>query len=297
MFGYVKPYKPELRIRDYDHFRSIYCGLCHTLSVRYSPLWRLTLSYDICFLAEIYLACNRDNNCIYCAKRCPVSPLKKHRILSQCTSLETAADISVILFHFKLSDDIVDEKGWKRFISRILLHFSNHGWNKARKRLPLFSEFNEKLLAQLKKSESHYQSADKTADCFASILKAAASAVSDNALRRTAGELLYQIGRWIYYIDALDDLKDDLTAGSFNILAKRFDISCFSDIDANKSEIQKMLEDAAAGAALAAELLPISEERPIIENTIYNGLPAVFQAVFSGSYQKDKLIRLHFTDQ
>ena len=53
MFGYVRPYKPELKVRDYESFRAMYCGLCRTLRKRHGVTGRLTLSYDMTFLATL----------------------------------------------------------------------------------------------------------------------------------------------------------------------------------------------------------------------------------------------------
>ena len=51
MFGYIRPDQKELKIKDYDVFRSYYCGLCKALGKRYNQVVRLGLSYDMTFLA------------------------------------------------------------------------------------------------------------------------------------------------------------------------------------------------------------------------------------------------------
>ena len=35
MFGYVRPYKPELKVKEYELFRAAYCGLCWSLKEKY----------------------------------------------------------------------------------------------------------------------------------------------------------------------------------------------------------------------------------------------------------------------
>ena len=32
MFGYIKPYKSEMKVGEYDTFKAIYCGLCKQLA-------------------------------------------------------------------------------------------------------------------------------------------------------------------------------------------------------------------------------------------------------------------------
>ena len=31
MFGYIKPFKPELKVREFDTYQAFYCGLCRQL--------------------------------------------------------------------------------------------------------------------------------------------------------------------------------------------------------------------------------------------------------------------------
>ncbi len=51
MFGYIIPEKPELKIKEYEIFRAYYCGLCKAIGKRYGLISRITLNYDITFLA------------------------------------------------------------------------------------------------------------------------------------------------------------------------------------------------------------------------------------------------------
>ena len=51
MFGYVRPFKPYMRMFEYDIYKAVYCGLCKDMGRRYgfvtplatishfSPLW------------------------------------------------------------------------------------------------------------------------------------------------------------------------------------------------------------------------------------------------------------------
>ena len=50
MYGYVVVNKPELKIKEYDVYRSYYCGLCDELKERYGVNGQLSISYDMTFL-------------------------------------------------------------------------------------------------------------------------------------------------------------------------------------------------------------------------------------------------------
>ena len=51
MFGYVRPLRDELKCRDFDLYRAVYCGLCAAMRRRYGWLAPMFLNYDFTFLA------------------------------------------------------------------------------------------------------------------------------------------------------------------------------------------------------------------------------------------------------
>lgn len=50
----------------------------------------------------------------------------------------------------------------------------------------------------------------------------AAPASGEAARDRALQQLLYHLGRWIYLIDAQDDLEEDRASGNYNAVAARF---------------------------------------------------------------------------
>lgn len=50
MYGYVVVNKPELKIKEYDMYRSYYCGLCEELLSDYGINGQISISYDMTFL-------------------------------------------------------------------------------------------------------------------------------------------------------------------------------------------------------------------------------------------------------
>ena len=76
MFGYIKPLRADLRIREFDTYQAIYCGLCRSLGRLYGPFARVTLSYDFTFLAVLGLSLNKEDAPCFAPGRCPVTPLK-----------------------------------------------------------------------------------------------------------------------------------------------------------------------------------------------------------------------------
>ena len=76
MFGYVRPQKSELRVREYEAYRAVYCSLCRQLGKSYGMFARMTLSYDCTFFALWLMALHKK--CLgFREGRCVVNPLKK----------------------------------------------------------------------------------------------------------------------------------------------------------------------------------------------------------------------------
>ena len=50
MFGYIVMNKPEIKMKDFDMYRTFYCGLCRELREKYGISGQITLSYDMTFV-------------------------------------------------------------------------------------------------------------------------------------------------------------------------------------------------------------------------------------------------------
>lgn len=119
LFGYVKPVPAELKVKEYELYRSVYCGLCVSMKKRVSCVSRLTLSYDFVFLALIRMALSREVGRIE-RQRCIAHPTKKRAVLVGSDELDICAALSVLLTFCKLRDDLSDERGLKKIGVRAL---------------------------------------------------------------------------------------------------------------------------------------------------------------------------------
>ena len=105
MFGYIRPCRDSLRMRDYDRYRAAYCGLCHASGTRCGFAARFLVSYDMTFL---YLLLQSAEP-VGCAKkcRCPAR-LKAKSCEVDSAYMDRAADLSVLLYYWKIRDEIAD---------------------------------------------------------------------------------------------------------------------------------------------------------------------------------------------
>ncbi len=282
MFGFVIPMKSELRVREWERFQSVYCGLCHSIRTRYGLVQTALLSYDCTFLALVLDA--QEDGCAACRRRCVIHPLRRRRCADETAGIRHAAAVSVILNYHKVQDTIADERGIKRFGAKLLRLLLRRGYRKARRDLPEFDGVTERCLQELSDIEAQQMpSLDVPADAFARILQAAVPQ-HEGAVSRVLGEAFYHIGRWIYLIDACDDIKDDFASGSYNPIRLRYRLKEpeLSDI---RDGLQHTLLQSLAAAYHAYVLLDLKKDSGIIENILCQGLPEVTRQVLNGTFQ------------
>ena len=281
MYGYVRPDKGELKVREYEQYRAMYCGLCRALKARCGFGARLFLSYDLCFFAML-LSGARGELPLLCAKRCPVSIFRKRSCVRTTPAMETAADLTVLLAYEKARDGVRDEKGFKKLAARLTKCFLSRKYRKSAARLPEIAKACREGIEALSKLEKENASSlDKPAAAFAQSLSCASSCFPEEQ-RRQAELLLYHIGRWVYIVDAWDDFEADLQSGNYNCIRARYDLKSARDKNAHAQELADTLALSAQTAASAAELMELGPWRGIIENILYLGLPAAVREVRSG---------------
>jgi len=282
MFGYVRPLRGELKVRELDEYKAVYCGLCHTLGKRFGPFPRFFLNYDFTFLAMV-LSSGEEIVPVSC-KRCIASPFRGKLFCPAGKALEPAADESVILTWWKLRDNVHDSGFWQGLISRILSILLWPAYCKASKLRPEFDASVRTCLNELRSlEEERCPSLDRTADTFARILQAASPETEEPERNRVLGQLLYHVGRWIYLTDAWDDLEKDTAAGRYNPVSFRF---TGEGEQARKETMRTTLRHSLNLALSAFHLLNFGRFAPVISNILYLGLPAVEEQVFCGNGSK-----------
>lgn len=285
MFGFIRPMKPELRMREADRFQSVYCGLCHTIRQRYGPLHTMFLSYDMTFLALV-LNSLEDGEQETVRKRCTASPVRAKAVCSAGGGVSRAADLSVLLQYHKLCDTVADERGIRRLAARLLCMLVAPGYRKARAALPEEDAAMEQCLGELHRLEqARTPSLDRPADAFARLLAAAVPA-ADDTTGRILRQMFYHTGRWVYLIDACADLADDLKSGAYNPVALRFGLT-EPALSAVREDMEVTLQRSLADVYHAFQLLTIHRDRELMENIISLGMPVVTRQVLDGTYQSN----------
>jgi hypothetical protein len=275
VFGYIKPVKGELKVREFEAFRACYCGLCHTLGKSYGAASRLILNFDFVFLAMLLWEDGGQPD--YEFRRCLISPFVKKRCCRVNAALERCAGYSVILAYWKLRDSVRDETFFKRIAARAALIFLAGAYRKASRRHARFDGETRAALEELGRIESAAApfSLDSAADKFARILSAASERDSGDR-KRVLEQILYHTGRWIYLADACDDLEEDAERGRFNPVAARFDADADRGLNSEQTEMMRItLTHSANLAGAAFELTDETAWTPVIRNILSLGMASV----------------------
>ena len=145
MFGYVRPLKGELKVREFEEFKAEYCGLCRELRREFGFAASLTLNYDLTVFAM--LLATEKIEYTYC--RCVASPIRKKCVCVADFGIKSAAQISVLLAWYKLRDDVKDGGFLASFKARFASLFLRRAYKKAKEERPKEDELISKNLNEL----------------------------------------------------------------------------------------------------------------------------------------------------
>jgi len=281
MFGYVRPLKPELLVREFSRYKSIYCGICKQIGHDYGQLPRLALGYDLTMLAVLLLS-QTDRQPPDDPAGCIVSPWPKRPIARGGPVLELCAALTVLLAWHKAADDVRDEPGLR---SRAVRAAFNSSHRKAARRYPDYDQIiAEELhsLNELEKGEPDLAAAAVFGRLLGRIFQLAAPlVVSDAAIQAAIGLFGSFLGQWIYHLDAIDDWQGDCDNGRWNPYSRMTREQAWASAAETMTALELEMDRTAA-------LLPYQRDGGLLANIVTQGLPATREQIFRG----EKLKRL-----
>lgn len=271
LLGYVKAFKPEMKIRDYELYRGVYCSLCRALGRNYSPIAQLFLSYDFALAAVLRLAVLSDG-CSFTRKRCPYNPAKKCLICSEKEELDFCSHAVIITVYYKIIDNMRDNGFKSKLIAYLIYPIVYFMHKKAARLAPEIEKSISQAMEEQKAAEA------KTDVCLDEAAHPSANALGEVFSLGFEGEnkqLLYSLGymtgRFVYILDAADDLESDLKSGSFNPF-KGADISDEEKKKEFAQRVSGMLNLTQSAALEALDAIEIKRFEDILENIVFDGL-------------------------
>ena len=289
MFGYVTPCKMEMKIKDYEKFKAYYCGLCNSIKNDFGNLPRLTLNFDMTFLA-VLLDSLSESEYNFVKFKCLIHPLKKRIMISNNKATDYAAFCNVTLAYYKLMDDVHDNKTMK---SKIYSMFLKNYLPKAELSYTDVMEYTKDKLQLLDNLESNHKdmdtseplSIDELSHVFADLTGFIISFYyKESSFKDDLYWLGYNLGKWIYIIDAYDDLEKDIKDNSFNAInsllnTDNLDFKSFSTLI--KPRIDYILVTCASLCLKHLNNLPLIKNEDILSNILELGLMEKMDKVFN----------------
>jgi hypothetical protein len=272
MFGYIRPLECELKVREQAEYRGVYCGLCKSIGRRYGQLERLTLSYDCAFLALTLSALTggasfTPGNCgprVYRGKRPIANP---------SPVLDYAADVNVLLAWYKAADDTADEKSAKAAAAKLAL---KRAYKKATKANPKLDEAIKDSMNTLHDLEAEKTaSIDEPSNAFGTLLASVIlhAPMLPESEHAAAQWMYYNLGKWVYLIDAWDDREKDEKSGSYNpfLLTKM-----------EREQAEFLLNITLNEAKKGYDLLTLNAASGLLDNIMTLGLMQAQERVLAG---------------
>lgn len=261
MFGYVVVNKPELKMKDFEEYRSYYCGLCKALKKRAGIIGQISLSYDMTFLA-LLLSLLYEPEESECQSRCIAHPVTKQRIKKNMI-IDYVADMNLLLTGYKCKDDFADEKNVIKACYGAMLQSSIANVKKTYERQAKQIDCYFTQLTALEKVKDY--NIDKLSGCFGHLLEEI-FVIKQDEWEPYLRKIGFYIGKFIYIMDAYDDLEKDEKSGCFNPFSVKKTESDFDEW------VNQLLILVAVEFAKEFEKLPIIEHADILRNIIYSGV-------------------------
>lgn len=289
MFGYIAPFRPELKVRDEALFKAYYCGLCKAIGRGCGAVCRLGLTYDLAALAVFADMVQPAPGKLY-AGRCALHPTRRRPLVERGEALSYAADLNTLLMAGKLRDDVADGKK-----SRLPAVWAlAPGAKKAAARRPeQYQSIKENLAALSALEKAGCDLPDEAAHPFATLMGeifCGAVPGEKHSAREAWRFMGYNLGRWVYLLDAWDDLGQDLVSGNYNPLRlSRPGLSQEGEIrESLREEMAFSLTQSLAQASRAFELVAAGRNQALAHNILYDGCAQKMDEILAHPGEKRK---------
>lgn len=261
MFGYVTIYEPELKVKDLKKYKAYYCGLCRMLKEKYGFMGQMTLTYDMTF-AVILLSSLYENASEAERHRCKVHPIKKQMMLRNEIT-DYAAAMNVLLAYYHMEDDWQDDRKVTSLMTKSMIH------GKVRRIIEEYPRQSRAIRSALEELSScekeECTDIDRTAGCFGRLMEEL-FVYREDIWERNLRKMGFFLGKFIYIMDAYEDLPEDLKKGRYNPLR---DMYGKDDYEGRMKQILCMM---IAESTAEFERLPCLLDVDILRNILYDGV-------------------------
>lgn len=270
MFGYININQQELTQENKDLYQAYYCGLCNQLRTDFGNRGRVLLSYDMTFLVVLLTGLYEPETAEH-EFTCPVHPLKKRTArINEITAY--AAAMNVILAYHNLEDDWKDDHS---FTKHTIAVFLQKDYEKVAKLYPRQVKAVESYMEKQALAEQRREQNLDTISALTGEMLGELFAWRQDEWYHELKKLGYYMGKFIYLMDAYEDLEKDEREQQYNPLEpirkahpEEFEHLCVT-----------MLTSMIAESAKAFERLPILMHADILRNIFYSGVWSKYEYI------------------
>ena len=261
MFGYININKPELKVKEYYEYKAYYCGLCNVLKNKFGRTGQMTLTYDMTFLI-ILLSSLYESETKHEKHRCLAHPSTKHDMLINAMT-EYAADMNILLTYHKFMDDWEDDKSILGITGASLLKSQYKKLEKTYKRQ---SDVIKSCLKNLNECEKQKEyDLDKVSRWFGELM-GELFVLKEDVFSNTLRNMGFYLGKYIYFMDAYEDLPKDKKDGSYNPFL------LISENENYEEYCNQILTMMMADCTSEFEKLPLIRDVELLRNILYAGV-------------------------
>ena len=260
MFGFVTANARELTKEQTGRYGAVYCGICRSIRTSAGQVARLSLSYDMTFLALLLMSLYEpeesggDNACI-------LHPIKKRPWLNN-EYISYAADMNIALAYYNCLDDWFDDHALS---AKAMADQLARSMPRIRQLYPRQCDAIQTCITQLSALESeNCPNPDVPANCFGALM-AELLTYQEDLWASVLREMGLYLGRFIYLADAAVDFKKDKRKHRYNPY-----IAMGMDADWEKWDEHLIL--AMSRCTDYFQRLPLVQDKEILDNILYSGV-------------------------
>ena len=278
MFGYISPDAPYLFKKDETLYKALYCGLCKSIKKGCGQMARTALTYDMAFTSALIHNIKGEDVQIK-KQHCAVHWFKRRPMALPDDTMVALGCVNTVLTYYKLLDDKQDGEA-----RGVLRHLYKAGYKRAIKRHPQIGEiiFNfTKEQAELEKNNC--DSIDMACEPTAIMMKEAGRYILGNFATEYTDNLFYQIGKWVYLIDALDDYDKDVKKGRYNVLHNVYKAPTrAAAVIKGEQELKFVFDMIFAEMRRSLSNIKFYFNHDLTDNIILRGIPVKTRSIFYG---------------
>ena len=286
MFGYIQIHAQQMRVWEYQFYKSLYCGLCRSQGKCTGQCSRMTLSYDFVYMAAVRMALD-GTELSFDRRTCVRHPFRKTPYLCANPQISYCAFAAGLLNGQKCRDDKQDSRGFSALRAAFRYAAVRPSEKRAEKKYP---ELAKKLSDTMEKIRQVEKDPSAGADAHAQLCGEMLGLLFAEGFTGESASLAYRIGvrtgRLADWLDALDDLEKDKKNGSYNPILVLYPDAGGKDADMIENVRTVLFEELMALESLF-DLLPFETEKGIkavLDNIIHVGLPRVIGKLLDGGH-------------